>query len=268
MTSTPATASASALDVTDLRLKVQHMYEQVALDPHDGHFHFEMGRGLAERLGYPAAELDRVPAEAIASFAGVGYYFDLAALEPGERVIDLGSGSGMDAFIAASKVGTAGHVAGVDMTDAQLDKARRLADAGGVRNLELRKGLLEEIPAPDGAADCVISNGVINLCPDKSLVFAEIARVLRPGGRLALADIVTDVQLPENITCNATLWAACIGGAAQLDAYGAAIEGAGLRIAAVRANPEYQFLSRSAQNASRQYGVRSVSLLALKEARP
>jgi ubiquinone/menaquinone biosynthesis C-methylase UbiE len=204
-----------------------------------------------------------VPAAAIDSFAGVGYYFDLAALRPGERVIDLGSGSGMDAFLAADLVGGAGRVIGVDMTDAQLEKARRLAHAERVANLELRRGLLEEIPAPEGAADCVISNGVINLCPDKDLVFREIARVLRPGGRLALADIVTDVQLPANITCNATLWAACIGGAAQVEAYQAAIERAGLRVVTVRANP-YQFLSRSAQNATRDYGVKSVSLLAVK----
>lgn len=263
----PATASKSALDITDLRGKVQRMYEEVATDPHDGHFHFEMGRALAERLGYPPEELDRIPAEAIESFAGVGYYFGLAALQSGERVIDLGSGSGMDAFLAAATVGRDGRVIGVDMTDAQLEKSRRLGRAHGVSQLELRKGLIEEIPADDASADCVISNGVINLCPDKSVVFAEVARVLRAGGRLALADIVTDVQLPENITCNATLWAACIGGAAQVDQYRASIEGAGLRIASLRENPEYRFLSRSAQNASRQYGVKSISLLAVKEAR-
>lgn len=263
-TNTPPAAPIVALDVADLRGKVRRMYDQVALDPHDEHLHFETGRGLAERLGYPASDLDRVPEAAIESFAGVGYYFDLAAPQPGERVVDLGSGSGTDLFVAALHVGGSGHVLGVDMTDSQIAKAEREVRARGLRNVELRKGLIEQIPEEDGSADCVVSNGVINLCPDKGAVFAEITRVLRPGGRLALADIVTDAQLPETITCNATLWAACIGGAAQVDQYRALIEGAGLRLLTVRDNPQYRFLSRSAQNASRQYGVRSVSLLAVK----
>jgi ubiquinone/menaquinone biosynthesis C-methylase UbiE len=258
-------ASATAqLDVDDLRGKVRHMYEAVAQHPHDGHFHFEMGRALAERLGYPAADLDRVPAAAIDSFAGVGYYFDLAALQPGETVIDLGSGSGMDAFVAALHVGANGRVIGIDMTDAQREKARGLAAAAGFGQTEFRPGLIEEIPLAAGEADCVISNGVINLCPDKTRVFAEAARVLRSGGRLALADIVTERVLPPNVTCNATLWAACIGGAAQQDAYRAAIESAGLRIVSIRENSAYGFLSKSAQSASREYGVKSVSLLAMK----
>src|SRR5690606_24206224 len=112
----------------------------------------------------------------------------------------------------------------------------------------------------------VVSNGVINLCPDKARVFAEVHRVLRPGGRLALADIVTDVQLPEKITCDSSLWAACIGGAAQRERYREAMEGAGLRVVTIRENPQYAFLSRSARGASREYGVRSVSVLAVRAA--
>jgi ubiquinone/menaquinone biosynthesis C-methylase UbiE len=131
--------------------------------------------------------------------------------------------------------------------------------------VEFREGLVEQIPLGQSEADCVISNGVINLCPDKGRVFAEVARVLRPGGRMAIADIVTDLPLPADVTCNATLWAACIGGAAQQDSYRTAIEGAGLRVITVRENPAYAFLSRSAQNASRDYGVKSISLLAVKE---
>ena len=257
--------SASHLDVDDLRGKVQQMYEAVARHPHEGHFHFEMGRALAERLGYPTPDLDRVPAPAIDSFAGVGYYFDLAALEPGERVVDLGSGSGMDALIAALHVGATGRVVGIDMTDAQREKASGLARAAGFAQVEFRPGLIEEIPLGPGEADCVISNGVINLCPDKVRVFAEAARVLRPGGRLAIADIVTDLPLPANVTCNATLWAACIGGAAQQDAYRTLIEAAGLRVVTVHENSAYAFLSKSAQNASREYGVKSISLVAVKE---
>jgi ubiquinone/menaquinone biosynthesis C-methylase UbiE len=150
------------------------------------------------------------------------------------------------------------------MTDAQREKARSLAAAAGFAQAEFRPGLIEEIPLATGEADCVISNGVINLCPDKTRVFSEAARVLRPGGRLALADIVTERPLPANVTCNATLWAACIGGAAQQDTYRAAIEAAGFRIETMRENPAYAFLSKSAQNASREFGVKSVSVLAVK----
>lgn len=264
MSTTTATISVSRVDVEELRGKVQDMYHQVATQP-QSEFHFEMGRGLAERLGYPAEDLDRIPAEAIESFAGVGYYFNLADIHAGKTVLDLGSGSGMDTFIAALKVGSTGQVIGVDMTDAQLNKAEQLRVRSGLKNVLFRKGYLEDLPVEDTSVDVVISNGVINLCPDKERVFAEISRVLRPGGRLALADIVTEKELPSGVTCNATLWAACIGGAAQQGHYQSAIESAGLRVAAAQDNPEYQFISRSAQGASRQYGVKSVSLSAVQE---
>lgn len=255
------TIATPGVDVAELQGKVQDMYRRVAREPRGG-FHFEMGRALAERLGYPPEDLDLVPAEAVESFAGVGHYFDLADLVEGESVLDLGSGSGMDAFLAARKVGPTGRVVGIDMTDAQLEKAARLRDREGIGWIEFRQGYLEALPVEDASVDAVISNGVINLCPDKVRVFAEIHRALRPGGRLALADIVTEKDLPGDVTCNADLWAACIGGAAQEDRYRAAIEAAGLRVLRIRANPEYRFLSRSAQGATRQYGVKSVSLLA------
>jgi arsenite methyltransferase len=252
------------LDVNALEQKVKAMYRDVALAPH-GEFHFEMGRALAERLGYAAADLDLVPAQAIDSFAGVGFYFDLAGLKPGETVVDLGSGSGMDVFVAALKVGQEGHVTGVDMTDEQLAKASGLRDAAGFVNVEFRKGYIESTGLADQGCDAVISNGVVNLAPDKAAVFREAARLLRPGGRLALSDIVTERQLPEGITCDATLWAACIGGAMQVDDYIAAIESAGLRVRTVKDNDAYQFISDSAQGATRKYGVKSVSILAIKE---
>ena len=253
----------SRVDMVALEEKVKAMYRDVALAPH-GEFHFEIGRGLAERLGYAPSDLDRIPAEAIDSFAGVGYYFDLAALQPGETVVDLGSGSGMDSFVAALKVGHSGEVIGVDMTDEQLAKASRLRDAAGFTNVSYRKGYIESTGLPEASCDAVISNGVINLAPDKNKVFCEAARLLRPGGRLALADIVTEVQLPEGITCNATLWAACIGGALQIGDYLAAIESAGLRVRRVKDNPQYRFISENAQGATRKYGVKSVSIQAIK----
>jgi arsenite methyltransferase len=253
----------TTVNVQELETKVQDMYREVAENP-GGEFHFEMGRRLADRLGYPAANLDRIPAEAIESFAGVGYFFHLAQLQPGECVVDLGSGSGMDTFLAALAVGPSGRVIGVDMTDAQRQKAERLRDRDGFGQAEYRKGYIEELPVQAGIADCVISNGVINLSADKVRVFREAARVLKPGGRLAIADIVTDVQLPETVVCNATLWAACIGGAMQVDGYRSEIEAAGLVVDQLEENAAYRFISDRAQSAARKYGVKSISVLARK----
>jgi arsenite methyltransferase len=250
------------VDTQELEEKVRRMYRAVATDPR-GDFHFELGRALAERLGYPSEALEEIPAGAIESFAGVGYFFDLADLRAGESVIDLGSGSGMDVFFASRRVGPQGHVIGVDFTAEQLAKARALASAGGFDQVEFRAGRIEQVPAEDQSVDCVISNGVINLAPDKPAVFAEAARVLRPGGRLAIADIVSEHQLKESIVCDADLWASCIGGAAQEDGYRRAIEDAGLQVTAIRSNP-YEFISERARRASVKYGVKSVSLLARK----
>jgi SAM-dependent methyltransferase len=252
----------AAVDTQELESKVKEMYRHVAEQP-EGKYHFELGRPLAEHLGYPADILDRVPDGACESFAGVGYFFDLAELAEGERVIDLGSGSGMDVFFAAEQVGPSGAVAGVDFTSEQLAKARRIAKEFGYSQVEFREGRIEQLPAEDESFDCVISNGVINLAPDKGAVFAEVFRVLRPGGRLAIADIVSDQQMKESIVCDADLWASCIGGAAQVDAYRETIEGTGLGIEQIRENP-YQFISDRARDASAKYGVKSVSLLAVK----
>jgi arsenite methyltransferase len=251
------------LDTSELKERVQRMYEEVALEP-EHEFHFETGRPLAERLGYPPGDLDRIPAATIDSFAGVGYVLDLAGLQSGDTVLDLGSGSGMDSFLAANQVGADGRVIGVDMTDAQLAKARRLAGEGGFAQTDFREGYIETPPVDDASVDCVISNGVINLSPDKPAVFAAAAKALRSGGRLALSDIVSEHQLPEGVTCDASLWAACIGGAMQRDGYRAAIEAAGLTIQAWRENTEYRFASERADNATQKYGVTSISLLAVK----
>jgi len=252
-----------SVDQAELRGKVKRMYRRVALDP-KGRFHFELGRPLAVRLGYLASELEGVPKAAIASFAGVGYHFGLASLQRGESVIDLGSGSGMDSFIAAGYVGKVGKVVGVDMTDAQRANADRLAVRAGFRNTAFRKGYIEGVPAEDGGFDAVISNGVINLSPEKGKVFREAARLLRPGGRMAISDIVTEKPLTRAIVCDTTLWASCIGGAALLSDYRRDVEAAGLRVREIRENPSYYFVSESAKWATGEFGVKSVSVLAEK----
>ena len=254
--------STPALDIQDLERRVKDVYREVALRP-ERPYHFEMGRPLAERLGYPSDVLDEIPAAALASFAGVGYYLDLAAPADGDRVLDLGSGSGTDSFALAHLVGPDGHVTGVDMTDEQLTKAERLRTEFGRNNVEFVRGYIQQPPIPDGSVDLVVSNGVINLAPDKAAVFLAAARALAPGGRLALADIVSERELTESITCNAELWASCIGGATQIDSYLAAIEAAGMQVKEVRDNPAYEFLSESAQGATRTYGIKSISLVAV-----
>ncbi len=251
------------LNTTELEQKVKNMYKDVALHP-EAEYHFEMGRSLAEKLGYDKNDLDNIPAAAIESFAGVGYYFDMADIKEGETVLDLGSGSGMDAFVAALKVGKTGKVYGADMTDEQLEKSERLRKQYDFENISFHKSYIEKLPFPDATFDVVISNGVINLCPDKELVFKEVCRVLKAGGRMAIADIVTEKQLPENVVCNTTLWASCIGGASQQDNYTQAIDNAGMEVSLVRNNHAYGFISKSAQGASKDYGVKSVSVLSKK----
>lgn len=251
------------VDQKDLELRVKDMYKKVALHP-EVEYHFEMGRKLAERVHYPTNTLDKIPSQAIDSFSGVGYYFDLAELKTGEAVVELGSGSGMDAFFAATQVGKTGEIIGIDMTDEQLEKSSRLRDENNFSQVTFRKSYIEELPIMSNSIDAVISNGVINLSSEKAKVFSDAARVLKTGGRLAISDIVTEVKLPENITCNATLWAACIGGAMQIDAYKELIEEVGLEIVTVKDNP-YAFISDNAKGATKQFGIKSISILAIKK---
>jgi SAM-dependent methyltransferase len=250
------------VDPEALRAEVRAKYRAVAVDPGRS-YHFHTGRPLAARLGYDSVVTDALPDEAVESFAGVANPFALRTLAAGERVVDVGSGAGFDSFVAAAQVGDGGRVVGADMTAEMLAKSRATAATLALANVEFREGLAERLPVEDGWADVVISNGVINLSPDKAQVFAAAARLLRLGGRLAVADIVTEQQLTDSIIANADLWASCIGGAAQEDQYGEAIEATGLRIATVRRNP-YEFVSTQARNASGTYGVKSISLLAIK----
>jgi arsenite methyltransferase len=193
------------VDAMALREEVKHKYREVAVNPH-GAFHFHTGRPLARRLGYDDAVVARMPDSAIEAFAGVGNPFSLGALEPGERVVDLGSGGGFDSFIAAEQVGTEGRVVGVDMTEEMLSRSRAAAAAMGLGQIEFRQGIIEDLPVEHEWADIVISNGVINLCADKHRVFTEIMRVLKPGGRLQFADIATGKPVPDAAIRNIDLW--------------------------------------------------------------
>src|SRR5262249_47768241 len=259
----PQADASSLVDRELLEAQVQDMYRQVAREE-EAELHFAVGRQLALRLGYPSELLDAIPVEALASFAGVGYYLDLAALTPGEEVLDLGSGSGTDVFCAALQVGSAGRVVGVDFTDEQLRKATRLRDRDGFAQADFVESSIDSLPFDAASFDAVVSNGVINLSPVKHRVFAEAARVLRPGGRLAIADIVSGRPLKERTRRNVELWAACIAGAIPRSSYLTAIEAAGLRVGEARTN-DYDFISERALDACSTYGVESISLIALRE---
>ena len=194
-----------SLDLEELRHAIHEEYEVVALDPGRG-FHFHTGRPLAQMLGYPDEWVNGVPEGAVESFAGTGNPFSLGEIRSGERVVDVGSGSGFDSLIAAQQVGPAGRVMGVDMTTEMLAKARENARQAGLTNVEFREGLAETLPVPDGWANLVISNGVLNLVPDKSAALREMARVLEPNGRLQIGDILVQKAVPESAKRNIDLW--------------------------------------------------------------
>jgi SAM-dependent methyltransferase len=194
-----------SVDPVALREEVKNKYRAVASNP-SGEYHFHTGRVAAKRLGYDSAVVDAMPDAAVESFAGVANPFSLRPLEQGESVVDAGSGAGFDSFIAAHQIGPRGRVVGVDMLPEMLEKSRKTAQLMGLKNLEFREGILEEIPVEDGWADVVISNGVINLCADKKRVFSEIWRVLRPGGRLQFGDIASGQPIPESALRDIDLW--------------------------------------------------------------
>jgi SAM-dependent methyltransferase len=258
----PQADASSLVDVEQLETAVKEMYRDVATSP-GGPRHFEVGRELALHLGYPPALLDAIPGEAVESFAGVGYHLDLAALSPGDRVLDLGSGSGTDVFCAAREVGETGSTVGVDFTDLQVAKATRLRTEHRFENVAFVSAAIHSLPFDDESFDVVISNGVINLSPVKQQVFSEAARVLRPGGRLAVADIVSGKPLKEQTRRNVDLWAACIAGAIPRESYVETIEAAGFEVGDVRRN-DYRFISERARDACSTYEVESVSLAAVK----
>jgi arsenite methyltransferase len=193
------------VNAEQLREEVKVKYREVATAP-TATYHFHIGRAAAERLGYDMTLVDSLPERAVESFAGVGNPFELRPLETAERVVDAGSGAGFDSFVAAGQVGDTGYVVGIDMTPEMLDKSSATAQMLGLSNVEFRKGFFEAMPVEDGWADVVISNGVINLCPDKRAAFGEIRRVLRPGGYLQFADIANGRPVPPEALRDIDLW--------------------------------------------------------------
>ena len=193
------------VDLDVLRQSIQLKYTDVALEPQKG-FHFHTGRPLAAMLGYSREDVDWLPESVVESFAGTGNPLSMGPLNPGETVVDLGCGAGFDTLLAARRVGPTGHVIGVDMTQAMLGKARQAAADAGIPNIELRKGFAEQLPVEDDSVDVVISNGVINLCPDKLAVMKEVFRVLRPGGRIQIGDIVVHKEVPQDAKDDIELW--------------------------------------------------------------
>jgi SAM-dependent methyltransferase len=208
---------------------VSDMYTDVATHPQKV-FHFPTGRLACLFVGYPGAQLDLIPAAAPESFAGVGYPFAAGAIRAGDVILDVGSGSGTDALIASTLAGPAGRVYGLDMTQAMLDKLRRNIAAMGAQNVVPLEGNAEEIPLPDASVDVVTSNGVLNLVPDKPRAFAEIARVLRPGGRVQISDIALAKPVSDKARSDPKLWAECVVGAVVVDDYVARLRAAGLDV--------------------------------------
>jgi arsenite methyltransferase len=193
------------LNVEVLRQAIQEEYAEVAANPEKG-FHFHTGRPLARMLEYADEWLEGIPKPSIESFAGTGNPFSLSEILPGERVVDVGCGAGIDSLIAAKKVGPEGRVIGVDMTPSMLEKARKASMEMGLANVEFREGYAEALPVEDGWADVVISNGVLNLMPDKAAALEEMSRVLKPGGRLQIGDILVQKAVPESAKRKIDLW--------------------------------------------------------------
>jgi arsenite methyltransferase len=249
-----------AVDLDVLRASIRAEYAAVAAVPDRG-FHFHTGYRLAAILGYPQEWIETLPAGAVASMAGTGNPFSLGEIQPDERVVDCGSGAGTDALIAALLVGPSGRVIGIDMTAEMLAKARANAVEAGLTNVEFREGVLEALPVETGWADVVISNGVLNLVPDKAAALAEMYRVLRPGGRLQAADIVLERPVSASSKQDVSLWTGCIAGGLLADELRELIAGAGFTTVEVVPGGEVFAGAPQASNAA-AYGTRGAGIRA------
>ncbi len=238
---------------------VSEMYTDVASCP-SRQFHFPTGRPACLFVGYPKKQLDAIPETAVESFAGVGYPFSVSSIKTGDRVLDIGSGSGTDVLIASILTGPRGKVYGLDMTDAMLSKARANAEKMGTTHVEFIKGHAEKIPLPDASIDIVTSNGVLNLVPDKPKAFSEIFRVLRPGGRIQIADIVLGKPIKAKSRNNPQLWAECIVGAVLEEDYLELFRAAGFKDAKVIGELDYFSKSPEAdtRDVAAKYGAKTV----------
>jgi arsenite methyltransferase len=254
------TLDPQAVDVDELRASIRAEYAAVAAEPDRG-FHFHTGYRLAAILGYPQEWIESLPAGAVASMAGTGNPFTLGEIQPGERVVDCGSGAGADALIAARIVGPTGRVVGIDMTPEMLAKARASASEAGLTNVEFREGILEALPVETGWADIVISNGVLNLVPDKAAALAEIHRVLRRGGRLQAADIVLERPVSASSKQDVSLWTSCIAGGLLVDELRDLIAAAGFTTVDVVPGGEVFAGAPQASNAA-AYGTRGAGIRA------
>lgn len=253
------------LDVKRLRAEVAKLYTRVASEP-NGEFHFHRGpKYAAAFLGYDAVELEALPSECSRSFAGIGNPHLIGPIQAGETVVDVGCGAGMDLLLAARRVGPDGKAVGIDMTVRMLVHARSAAAAVGLDQIEIVEGDAASLPLPDASADVVISNGVLNLVPEKEKAFAEIVRILRPGGRLHLADIVLDRVLSENIRGNVDLWTSCIAGALPEAELVTILTRAGLESAQVVQHFDC-FSATSKEKVALEFGVHGVNVFARKPA--
>ncbi len=245
-----------------LRAAIQQEYSDVATNPDKG-FHFVVGRSLAERLSYSDGDLAGIPAGALESFAGVGNPFMLGHIDAGSVVADVGSGCGMDALIASHMVGVHGRVIGVEMTEGMRAKAIRNAGEMNASNVEFLEGWAESLPLPDHSVDVAISNGVINLCPDKEAVFREIYRVLKPGGRMQIADILLEKPVPGSAKDLIHLWTQCVAGGLLEAEYVGIIRGAGFQKVEVVSSFEV-FKDAPGEAAAARYGAKGFNLRAIK----
>jgi arsenite methyltransferase len=247
---------------------VSQMYTEVASCPRKI-FHFPTGRPACSFVGYPEEQLDQIPDTASESFAGVGYPFAAHIIQKGDRVLDIGSGSGTDVLIASFLVGSKGRVFGLDMTDAMLKKARSNAAKMKAENVEFLKGNAEQIPLPDESVDVVTSNGVLNLVPDKPRAFSEICRVLRPGGKIQISDIVLGKPIKETSRENPQLWAECIVGAVLEEEYLEMFRKAGLND--LKTINQLDYFSKSAEADTREvahsYGAKTIVFKGIKKMR-